>query len=623
VLCRRTVYWMLWGGIILYFFAWPVSHLDAYAWDNDEGLYLQRAALANAGYPLYTKTFLNKPPFLVWILQAAFRIAGTRLEVARLTCLFLNILGLAALGGVARHLWGKGAGLLCALILLGIPDMRVRAYVVTSDLPAMSFALLALASALRFQRTQTKRWLVAAGSLYGAALLIHPLLIYMAAPLATVLLWPCSVDQKSPLGRWRTLLIFSTPIAFLFLALIAWLGRPFVEAVILYNFKVKPLPVFSDVSNRTLVTTYLQARWPFLWIALTGSLAHVMKAGRHLKSLAVVGLWMVGTVAVLLQWSPIWAHYLLLLLFPLAVAAGGGVILTLSRPLWQNTPTRLRGRIMEGLRLLFLLGLLFFRWGGALPETRGWTPERQAAIAFIQETTPPGGFVISDNPLLTFVAGRLVPPPFTGASFKRILSGFLTDADAVESVLQYQSRAVLFDTGRLEHLVSFEKWVAALAQERQTFDYIRAYQMPTHITPSHDIASRVGEGIYLRGYTLSHNELRLGTVLTVTLFWEREGPTVESAHVFVHLLDTEGRLAAQHDSPPLLGAYPTDQWDEDILLPDPHPIAINPDTAPGTYSIWVGMYRWPSLERLPAFRPDGSRWLNDRIFLTKIEITAP
>jgi len=273
--------------------------------------------------------------------------------------------------------------------------------------------------------------------------------------------------------------------------------------------------------------------------------------------------------------------------------------------------------------LFFLLGLLFFRWGGPLPETQGWSPERQAAIAFVQEISPVGSFVASDNPLLIFVAGRLVPPPFTGASLKWILSGFFTDADAVESVLRYQSRAVLFATGRLDFLPSFEKWTAALARERRTFGRIRAYQMPTQIAPSHDVVSRVGEGIYLRGYTLSHNEVHPGTVLTVTLFWERDGPTVESTHVFVHLVDGKGRLAAQHDGLPLLGAYPTDQWDEHILLPDPHPVAINPDIVPGIYSVWVGMYRWPSLERLPAFRADGSRWLDDRILLTTIQIAAP
>jgi len=104
-------YWVLWAAAVALYVAWPLTHLEAYAWSNDEGLYAQRAALANEGYPLYTETFLNKPPLYVWILQLAFRMAGRTLAVARLATLCLTLTGFVALAAVVGQLWGRWAGL--------------------------------------------------------------------------------------------------------------------------------------------------------------------------------------------------------------------------------------------------------------------------------------------------------------------------------------------------------------------------------------------------------------------------------------------------------------------------------------------------------------------------------
>ena len=46
-------------------------------------------------------------------------------------------------------------------------------------------------------------------------------------------------------------------------------------------------------------------------------------------------------------------------------------------------------------------------------------------------------------------------------------------------------------------------------------------------------------------------------------------------HVFVHVLNPDGTLAAQHDSPPLLGLYPFWQWSQGDRVEDVHPIDVS------------------------------------------------
>jgi hypothetical protein len=90
--------------------------------------------------------------------------------------------------------------------------------------------------------------------------------------------------------------------------------------------------------------------------------------------------------------------------------------------------------------------------------------------------------------------------------------------------------------------------------------------------------------------------------------------------VFVHLLDADGRLVAQHDGPPMEGRYPATAWLPGDVVPDVHRIALGPDTPAGTYQLQVGMYGWPSLERLPIWDEHGVEQINGVIVLQSVQV---
>lgn len=103
----------------------------------------------------------------------------------------------------------------------------------------------------------------------------------------------------------------------------------------------------------------------------------------------------------------------------------------------------------------------------------------------------------------------------------------------------------------------------------------------------------------LAGYTLTPATLMAGTPFTLTLYWQLQQPLTETTHVFVHLLNAGGALAAQHDGPLVLpsGMAEHDQYWAGTRLRDSHPL---PPLPPGVYSVRVGLYRWASQTRLTA-----------------------
>jgi hypothetical protein len=69
-------------------------------------------------------------------------------------------------------------------------------------------------------------------------------------------------------------------------------------------------------------------------------------------------------------------------------------------------------------------------------------------------------------------------------------------------------------------------------------------------------------------------------------------------HVFVHVLNPDGTLAAQHDSPPLLGLYPFWQWSQGDRVEDVHPVDVSQLPRDRQYTVTVGLYDPATGERL-------------------------
>jgi hypothetical protein len=90
--------------------------------------------------------------------------------------------------------------------------------------------------------------------------------------------------------------------------------------------------------------------------------------------------------------------------------------------------------------------------------------------------------------------------------------------------------------------------------------------------------------------------------------------------VFVHLLDQSGQLIAQHDGEPAAGRRPTRTWQEGDLIIDTHKLQWQTEIYRGPATIAVGLYDLETLERLPAYGPDGQRLADDRVLLPEIQV---
>jgi hypothetical protein len=125
--------------------------------------------------------------------------------------------------------------------------------------------------------------------------------------------------------------------------------------------------------------------------------------------------------------------------------------------------------------------------------------------------------------------------------------------------------------------------------------------------------SLLGDQIKLVGARLLGQELgddgavpRVEAVpsMPLLLAWQPVRPPRADYVTLVHLLASDGSLAAQYDRAPLQGGIPTTLWREGDILLDTYQLDIPPNLQSGEYRLLIGLYDLPTLTRLPVQRDD-------------------
>jgi hypothetical protein len=130
---------------------------------------------------------------------------------------------------------------------------------------------------------------------------------------------------------------------------------------------------------------------------------------------------------------------------------------------------------------------------------------------------------------------------------------------------------------------------------------------------------RVGDSLHIIGKRIPAT-MSPGETLEMALQWEATGPLQEDYTVFFHLFDVNMDLVAQSD----VAAFGLD-LPSSAMVPG-HPIGVSyslnlpEDIRAGEYLLRMGVYTYPSFERLPV-RDDAGRVLpNGLIDLAVIQV---
>ena len=122
------------------------------------------------------------------------------------------------------------------------------------------------------------------------------------------------------------------------------------------------------------------------------------------------------------------------------------------------------------------------------------------------------------------------------------------------------------------------------------------------ITPAGEMTFRaqpvaLSGGLTMQGFR-APQQIEPGGRLIVETSWRATERLPGDYHLFVHMLDAQGKMVAQFDGVPGEDTFPTTSWAAPQSWIEAATLDIPAATPPGVYRLYTGWYRYPELTRL-------------------------
>ena len=495
--------WLLYSLLVLV--ALGMIFVCSPAWDalvvgGDEGMELSKALLLSERPSAVIHLRNDQPWLYTLLLSAAFKMFGPSAGLARLFSLVSATAMLVALGWMLRQAVGGLGLLLAGIFLFSAPGMLGRSIAALPGLPAISWALVAVA--LSYQPAQSSNWkkLLLSGAVLACALHIQ-LNVLMILPAFTVFMfrqWGGKSAGRS-LGLWSIGFV----AAFLIIAVASptgnlnllfhsspkteWTQSGFRLSALLLN----PGLILAAILG-VVYTIRQQAPAPLLFASVWFATAALMaEARRH------------GTEPDMIQFY-----------IPLAILGSVGFATTVSRALeaFQDDPApnelpNNQGRWFRRRYELNTLGAItiFAFWVGfAVPDVVSDltrlnhlpTVKHNGLCLSIRDNAQATRWCFTRFPEYAFAGGVTILPELAAIAAPRSLDHNLTSEQALQLVENYQPEQMLL-AGNVE--MQNQAWTAwttnhyvLVDQDGEKQLWVSRQLHPREIQPANDLLQKLG-----------------------------------------------------------------------------------------------------------------------------------
>ena len=389
--------------------------------DYDEGVYLTSLDALEHGQRLGEDVFAPQPPGW-YLLLRLISLAGAdtvrgfhigMVVVAIATCFAAYLLGRAIAGPIA--------GLAASALLTIAPPFPLFTHQVLADVPPFTLALLAFWGAWEARERQSAGIAFAAGAVLALALTVKPNAVLAIPPFLLLLLWERSGRARA-LGAaagGATLVGLSFALAYRDVLGELW------DSVVVYHRDARETPDVIDKWHE--LGTFLNWRTPFAWLVVAGLVASVVLwRRRRVGAVWALWAWAAISAAFLAYHHPLHHNHLLALPVALAVPAAVALGTVAAR-------ARRRSLALAALAVLLAAGYVQQQRRVSL-DIVAERPELVAAAEVLERVTGPDELVVSDQPIVPFLADRQVWGPLVDTAVLRFQTGSLTDEEVLREL---------------------------------------------------------------------------------------------------------------------------------------------------------------------------------------------
>lgn len=403
----------------------------------DEGNYLGSLDALRHGQALGKDVFLDQPPGWYLLLVAVSFPFGNSIVGVRTGLAVVALVAVVAAYFCGRLAGGPITGLVAAAVMAFARPFAGLAATVESEPTSAALAVVAVTLAAYAYRNRFRPWLAfAAGAALAASTAVKLPGVTAALPIAGLAI----LCGTGPLAR--RLLVPVAGVATVCAALVVayhnalpqiWHGVFVTHARILGSSGV--------TSNVHRAATFVDPRTPSSCLFIGGAIASIVVAarGHERRLLAALWLWIVGGYGFVLAMHPLSDRHFIFLAVSIALPAGVGLGLLLA----QLGLKRPAGIVLAMLVVAFVAGAFVKQRNEVAGATSHEPPQIAWAVRQLHSHTQPGQLVVSDLPLVPYLADRRMPGQLIDTSIARIADEDLPPAGVLRLIDRTRPAAVI------------------------------------------------------------------------------------------------------------------------------------------------------------------------------------
>lgn len=411
---------------------------DLHSYPNfDEGNYLGSLDALRHGQSLGRDVFLDQPPGWYVLLVAVSYPFGNTLDGVRIGLAVVALVAVVAAYVCGRLAGGPLAGVIAAAVMAVARPLPGFAGLVESEPASAALGVAAVALALYAYRGRLVPWAAfGAGVLLAASTAVKLPGATAALPIAG-LAFLCGTGSL-----WRRVLLPVAGSTAVVLAIVIayhdalsqiWHG--------VFTAHTRILGSTTAQSNLHRAAIFVDPRTPFGCLVIFGAAASIVVAvrGSDRRLLGSLWLWAVGGYGFILSFHPLSDHHFVFLAVSLALPCGVGLGLLASRAGLRRAAPIAIGLVVAA---FFAAGVVKDR-NEIVGLNMAYPPEIRWAITQIRERTPPGKLVVSDLPIVPYLAGRRMPGQLIDTSIGRIALEDLPPREVLKLIDESQPSAAI------------------------------------------------------------------------------------------------------------------------------------------------------------------------------------
>lgn len=426
--------------IVTLFF--QIGYLDkCYGCYFDEGVYLESAKMITEGFLPYNDIFMSQPANFTIVLSSLIKIFGDNFAIGRIHSIIWSLVSIYMIYLISKKIHNTSTGIIAAILLAISPLFFENARLVEAEIPSIGASLVGIWLLMKYlknskQKSMKKTYLtlVFCGFFIGLSTSFK----FTSIPLIPITAIYFIISKK-----YKETLIFLSAVSIPFLPWLFFDTSQIIIQNVIYH--LDKMPNMTTLTKIKLIIMYFTSKTNIL---LTSGLGFIF-LWHNKKGGNLINLFFLGSLALIIKNSSFDKRHITVII-PYMVIMTSIIISKLIKIIINNKFTMKSYQTwsikMISIVILIMMGISIYdqiqQNDHKAAETRYNFKEIMDAARVLKNITSESDYIISDIPLIPFLAQRKVPPGLTDVCYKRFESGYLTTTDLIDNDRLYNVTAV-------------------------------------------------------------------------------------------------------------------------------------------------------------------------------------